>query len=434
MGMYKKVISGVYSLKSFLVHGRFVTAQWDFNHHVVPPLSSSSTYRLDSAERAAKGFELFGAGDDTFEKPPIYIYERLDEPTRSMLEDRIACAEGGEIGVCFATGMAAVAGALGICLSVGDELISHHAVYGCTYSLMTNWLAQRMGIRVKFLDLVDPGSLARAITAKTRVVYFETPVNPTMELVDIDEACRTVAEANRSRPEAQRIKVVVDNTFATPFGQRPLEFGADMTVNSLTKNICGFGTDVGGAVVTRKQYQGALLLYRKDFGGVMPSKSAWPILVYGLPSLGLRLQQESRSAFEIARFLEAHPQVARVAYPGLESFPQHALARRQMVDFDGNFVPGNMIYFVLKGSASSAGRKASKMVNSIAKNAYTITLAVSLGQIRTLIEKPASMTHAVVPEKAKATGHIDPGGIRLSVGIEETVDIIKDLNNALNSL
>ena len=433
MGMYKKVISGVYSLKSFLVHGRFVTAKWDFDHHVVPPLSSSSTYRLDSAERAAEGFQSFGAGDDTFEKPPIYIYERLDEPTRSMLEDRLACAEGGEIGVCFSTGMAAIAGALGVGLSTGDELISHQVVYGCTFSLMTNWLAQRLGIRVKFLDLSKPESLAKAITAKTRVIYFETPVNPTLELIDIDEVCRAAAEANRGRPEEKKIKVVVDNTFATPFGQRPLEFGADMVIESLTKNICGFGTDVGGVVVTRRQLQGALLLYRKDFGGVMTSKSAWPILVYGLPSLSIRLQQESRSALEIARFLEAHPKVARVVYPGLESFPQGALARKQMTDYDGTFVPGNMIYFVLKGSATAAGRKASKMVNFIAENAYTITLAVSLGQIRTLIEKPSSMTHAVVPEKAKAMGHIDPGGIRLSVGIEETVDIIKDLNNALNA-
>jgi cystathionine beta-lyase/cystathionine gamma-synthase len=350
-----------------------------------------------------------------------------------MLEDRLACAEGGEIGVCFSTGMAAIAGALGVGLSTGDELISHQVVYGCTFSLMTNWLAQRLGIRVKFLDLSKPESLAKAITAKTRVIYFETPVNPTLELIDIDEVCRAAAEANRGRPEEKKIKVVVDNTFATPFGQRPLEFGADMVIESLTKNICGFGTDVGGVVVTRRQLQGALLLYRKDFGGVMTSKSAWPILVYGLPSLSIRLQQESRSALEIARFLEAHPKVARVVYPGLESFPQGALARKQMTDYDGTFVPGNMIYFVLKGSATAAGRKASKMVNFIAENAYTITLAVSLGQIRTLIEKPSSMTHAVVPEKAKAMGHIDPGGIRLSVGIEETVDIIKDLNNALNA-
>jgi methionine-gamma-lyase len=434
MGMYKKVISGVYSLRSFLVHGRFMTAKWDFDHHVVPPLSSTTSYRLSSAKRGAQGFASYGAGDDTFEKPPIYIYERLDEPTRSMLEDRLACAEGGEIGICFSTGMAAVSAALCVCAAQGDEILAHHMLYGCTYSLLTNWLSARQGIRVKMLDFGSPGALARAIKDRTRVIYFETPVNPTMELVDIEEVCQVAREANRRRPEDKKIRVVVDNTFATPFGQRPLELGADMVVQSLTKNICGFGTDMGGAIITRRQFQGILLLYRKDFGAILSSKSAWPILVYGLPSLGIRLQQESRSALEIAKFLEAHPKVARVSYPGLESFPQLALARRQMVDYEGNFVPGNLVYFSLKGSPAAAGRKAEKMVDYIANNAYTITLAVSLGQIRTLIENPSSMTHAVVPAEVKAAGHIDPGGIRLSVGIEETVDILKDLNNALNAV
>ncbi len=434
MGMYKKVKSGVYSLTSFLVHGRFKTAQWDFDHHVVPPLSSTSTFRLSSAKRATKGFQVFAEGDKSFEKPPIYIYERLDEPTRSMLEDRLACAEGGEIGVCFASGMAAVAGALGVSVEAGQEIVSHHAVYGCTYSLFTNWLSKRNRIRTKFVDLVKPSNLARAITSKTRVVYFETPVNPTMELIDISEMCRIVADANESRGEEDRIRIIVDNTFATPCCQRPLDFGVDMVVASLTKGLCGFGTDVGGVVVTRREFQGPLLLYRKDFGGVLSPKSAWNILVYGLPSLSVRIKKSSESALEIARFLENHPKVKSVAYPGLESFPQADLATRQMRDFEGNAAPGNMVYFVVKGTANSSGKRAEKMVDHVANHAYTITLAVSLGQIRTLIERPASMTHAVIPEAAQAAGHIEPGGIRLSVGIEEARDIIKDLNNALNAV
>ncbi|MHC5039764.1 MAG: trans-sulfuration enzyme family protein [Planctomycetota bacterium] len=434
MGMYKKVKSGVYALTSFLVHGRFKTAHWDFDHHVVPPLSSTSTYRLASAKRGAKGFEMFGRADKSFEKPSIYIYERLDEPTRSMLEDRLACAEGGEIGVCFSTGMAAVAAALGVCLKAGEQVICHKALYGCTYSLLTNWMADRGRIRVKFIDMVNLRTLPKAISAKTRVVYFETPVNPNMEMIDISEVCRIVADVNESRSEEDRIHVIVDNTFATPFCQRPLDFGVDMVLASLTKNICGFGTDMGGVVVTRREFQGPLLLYRKDFGAILSSKSAWPILVYGLPSLGLRLKQETESAFEIAQFLAEHPKVARVNYPGLPDFPHRDLARRQLVDYEGNFMPGNMVYFVLKGSTAASEKRAEKLVDSIARNAYTITLAVSLGQIRTLIEKPASMTHAAVPEEVKRMGNIDPGGIRLSVGIEETADIIKDLNNALNAV
>jgi cystathionine beta-lyase/cystathionine gamma-synthase len=432
--MYKKVKSGVYALTSFLVHGRFKTAQWDFDHHVVPPLSSSSTYRLSSGKRAAKGFEIFACGDKDFEKPPIYIYERLDEPTRAMLEDRLAIAEAGEIGVCFTTGMAAIAAALGVCLQSGDEVVSHNAVYGCTYSLLTNWFSQRYRIRVKYVNLVSRKNLARAITKKTRVVYFETPVNPNLELIDMSEVARIVADENESREEDDRIRIIVDNTFATPFGQRPLDFGADMVVESLTKSICGFGTDMGGVVVARKEYEGSLLLYRKDFGASLPSKSAWPILVYGLPSLGLRLKKETESAWEIAKFLETHQRVGRVSYPGLESFPQRELARKQMRDFEGNFTPGNLIYFVLKGKPAAAQKKAEKLMDTIANQAYTITLAVSLGQIRTLIEQPTSMTHAAVPQEAQACGNIDRGGIRLSVGIEETADIIKDLNNALNTV
>jgi cystathionine beta-lyase/cystathionine gamma-synthase len=430
--MYKKVKSGVYALTSFLVHGRFKTAHWDFDHHVVPPLSSSSTFRLSSGKRGAQGFETFACGEKDFEKPPIYIYERLDEPTRAMLEDRLACAAGADIGVCFSTGMAAVAAALGICVRSGEEIVSHTALYGCTYSMLQNWLADRFRIRVKFIDLVDLSRLEKAITKKTRVVYFETPVNPNLEMIDMSEISRIVADANESRGEEERIRIIVDNTFATPFCQRPLEFGADMVLESLTKSVGGFGTDMGGVVVTRKEFEGPLLLYRKDFGANLSPKAAWPILVYGLPSLGLRLKKETASAREIARFLETHRQVARVAYPGLESFPHRDLAHKQMRDFEGSFAPGNLIYFVLKGSPAAAGRRAEKFLDAIANNAYTITLAVSLGQIRTLVEQPASMTHAAVPEEAQASGNIDAGGIRISVGIEEAADIIKDLNSALN--
>jgi len=432
--MYKKVKSGIYSLKSFLVHGRYKTERWDYDHHVVPPLSSSSTFSLTSAKRGAKGFQEFALpGGKDFEKPPIYIYERLDEPTRNMLEDRIAIAEGGEIGVCFTSGMAAITASLGILVKAGDEIIAHPTIYGCTYSLLTYWLS-RFRVKTKFVDLRNPDRLAKAIGKKTRAILFETPVNPTVELIDIEAVCDQVALANARRSDEEQIRVVVDNTFATPFCQRPIEFGVDIVAHSLTKSLCGFGTDMGGAVVTRQEFEGDLLMFRKDFGAPLSSKNAWPILVYGIPSLALRLQREMESAMELAAHLETHPMVERVIFPGLDSHPQAELARRQMLDFDGNFAPGNLVYFYFKGGDKKGANRAVKFVDHLANNAYTLTLAVSLGQIRTLVELPGMMTHAPLPEDAQKKAGIHPGSVRISVGIEEVSDIKKDLDAAFKSL
>jgi cystathionine beta-lyase/cystathionine gamma-synthase len=363
-----------YSPHSYLVHGKYLTSKWDFEHHVVPPITSSSTYRLETAERGEAGF--CGYSDPKgreHRRAEIFIYDRLDEPTRAMLEERLAFVEGGGACVTYASGMAAMAAAIGTTVKAGDEILAHHALYGCTYSLLTNWMP-RQGVKVRYLDLTRPAMLAKAIGRRTRAVVYETPVNPTLELIDIE----AVSAACRKR----KVVSIVDNTFATPFCQRPLKLGADVVVHSLTKNICGFGTDMGGAVISSRERESSLLLYRKDFGGVLSPKNAWPILVYGLPSLELRLRKEEQNAMEVARFLEGHPKVKRVAYPGLESFRQRELARRQMTDFDGTFAPSNMIYFALHG----ADRAASRMVNYCSRHAYVLTLAVSLGQIRTLIE------------------------------------------------
>jgi cystathionine beta-lyase/cystathionine gamma-synthase len=419
------------SMRSFLVHGRPRTGLWDFSHHVVPPISSSSTFRLESAERGASGFCGFAEpATHDFHKTPIYIYERLDEPTRAMLEDCLAEAEGGSMGIAFATGMGAIAAAVGVLVRQGDEVIAHRTLYGCTYSLLTNWMP-RFGVSSKYVDLVKLNELEEAIGPKTRVVYFETPVNPTLDLIDLEAVTRIVKSVNRDRSPDERIHVVVDNTFASPRCQRPLEFGVNLVVHSLTKNLCGFGTDMGGVVVGPRSYESDLLLFRKDFGATLSSKAAWPILVYGLPTLDLRMKREQENARRIAEFLSGHSKVARVVYPGRDDFPQSDLARRQMRDFDGNFAPGNMLYFVLKGEDEEAWRRARALVDHIAKHAYTITLAVSLGQVRTLIEMPSSMTHAVVPEEAQVAGHIDPGGLRLAVGVEEAEDILRDLDEAL---
>ncbi len=432
--MKKKKNNDAYSIKSFLIHGRQKTRAWDYTHHIIPPQSCSTAYRLDTAERGAKGFAgLADPSTSDFRKSRVYVYERMDEPARSMLEDQLAYVEGGEIALCFASGMAAIAAAVGINTKSGDKIIAHHTLYGCTYSLFTNWLP-RFQIQPTFIDMKDRNLLKKTISPMTKVIYFETPVNPTLEQIDIRAICQVVKSVNRRRKAKEKILVIMDNTFATPFCQRPLSLGVDIVVNSLTKNIGGFGTDIGGVVVAPKKYKSDLFLFRKDFGGVMPAKSAWPILVYGLSSLDLRARKQQATAIKIAEFLEKHKKVKYVRYPGLRSFPQRQLAMKQMRDFDGNFAPGIMIYFVLKGSREQAFKSGKKLVNTIAKKAYALTLAVSLGQIRTLIEMPSSMTHSMVPEESKAEGEVDPGGIRLAIGLEEPEDIIKDLSMALSHI
>ncbi|MCC6741356.1 MAG: PLP-dependent transferase [Planctomycetia bacterium] len=411
-----------YGMETFLVHGRHHTKKWDYTHHLVPPISSSAAYRLGSAERGALGFESFAhEGLEPSKASPIYIYDRLDEPVRGMLEESLAEAERGEFCAAFATGMAAVSGALGVLLQVGDEIVCHRTLYGCSWSLFRNWYP-RLGIKVVIADLTKPGALAKAMTPKTRAVYFESPANPTMELIDIGAvraACEAAARKGRPRPQ-----IVIDNTFATPFCQRPLTLGADMVVHSLTKNLGGFGTDMGGAVVTRKEYSSQILLYRKDFGGVLAPKSAWPIFVYGFPTLPLRMKQQQESARRVADFLERHPKVRRVAYPGLPSFPQYELARQQMTDYSGAFAPGSMLYFTVKGDANH-------ILNYVARQAYAVTLAVSLGQTRTLIESPTQMTHATLSHEDQGSCGLEGEGLRLSLGLESVNDILSDLERAL---
>ena len=202
----------------------------------------------------------------------------------------------------------------------------------------------------------DERSFKAAINNRTRVIYFETPVNPTLDLIDIALVRRWMDEARNGGEEKDRPLMIVDNTFATPFCRRPLELGADFVVHSLTKDIGGFGTDMGGAVIGPLKYHAPLLMYRKDFGGVLSSKSAWSILVYGLPTLATRMVNQQKCANRVAQFLERHPKVAFVHYPGLETFPQYQLARRQMTSYDGKFAPGSMVYFVLKGEEKAAPR------------------------------------------------------------------------------
>ncbi len=408
-----------------LVHGPRHSAKWDFSHHVTPPLSSSTTYRLDSARRGARGFSEFGRHVKDTGEAPVYIYDRLDEPTRSILEGELADIEGGEACVTFASGMAAISAALTSALVTGDEVIAHPVLYGCTHSLFTHWYP-RLGLEVARIDMNDVAALRAHITPRTRFLYFESPTNPTLELIDIAALRALADEVNATRTPERRLLVCIDNTFATPFGQRPLEHGADLVLHSLTKNLGGFGTELGGAVICPKALLPGLLLYRKDFGGILASKAAWAILVYGLPTLALRLKRQQYSALKVAGWLEQEARVSRVVYPGLDSFPQKQLARRQMIDFDGDFAPGNMIFVELDPHRVEA----EDFVDEIAANAYSITLAVSLGHTKTLIEMPASMTHSSYTG-GEASG---PRSIRLSIGLESPGDIIRDLEAALDAV
>lgn len=416
--------SSNYKPTTRLVHGPEHSAKWDFSHHVTPPLSSSTTYRLDSAERGARGFTEFGRKVHDEGEPPVYIYDRLDEPTRSILEGELCDAEGGQACVTFASGMAAISGAMGSILVPGDEVIAHPVVYGCTHSLLVNWYP-KLGFGVNRVDLNDIDALRATVTDKTRILYLETPANPTLELIDLAALRALTDEVNADRPADRQLLIFVDNTFATPFCQRPLEHGAHVVLHSLTKNIGGFGTEIGGAVIAPEWMLASLLLYRKDFGGILASKSAWAIMVYGLPTLPLRLKRQQYSADIVARWLESLDGIDQVAYPGLESFPQRELAERQMRDFDGDFAPGNMIYFTIEDATLDTGA----FLDHIAKHAYSVTLAVSLGHTKTLIESPANMTHSSYSDGSAGSST----GVRLSIGLESPGDILHDLEAAFQA-
>ncbi|MGE5352238.1 MAG: trans-sulfuration enzyme family protein [Acidobacteriota bacterium] len=421
-----------YSMDTHLIYGKNITTKWDYSHHVVSPISSSTTFRLDSVERGAQGFISFANTPSMREdETPIYIYDRLGEPNKDILEENLAYVEKGETAVTFATGMGAISGILGVLTRSGDEIIAHKTLYGCTISLLDNWYP-RYNIKVTYTDLTNPQNLEKIISSATKVIYFESPANPNLVIIDIEKIAEIVKEVNKDRSEANQIKIVVDNTFSTPYCQRPLDFGADFVVHSLTKGIGGFGTDMGGVVIGKKAYRDMLLLYRKDFGGVLNTKSAWAILTYGLPSLAVRQRQQIRSAQRIAEYLSRHPKVEFVNYPGLPEFRFYELAQKQMVDFNGNFAPGSLIYFVLKGATPEESREnGRRYMNYVADHAYTMTLAVSLGHTRTLIEHPASMTHSVVPADKLFEKGIDPGGIRLAIGLENTDDLLTDLEECL---
>ncbi len=368
-----------------------------------PPLYLSSTYTFPTV---ADGMARF-AGEQ-----PGYVYSRVGNPTTHLLEERLANLEGGEAALVTASGQGATTSLLWTLLAPGNELIADKTLYGCTFAFFHHGL-ERFGVQVRHLDLTDPANLAAAISPQTKMVFFETPANPNMRLVDI-AAIAAIARGHGAL-------TVVDNTYCTPYLQRPLELGADFVVHSATKYLGGHGDLLAGAIVGPKaaldevRYVGI-----KDMtGAVLSSQDAFLIL-RGLKTLALRMDRHSLNAIQVANFLEAHPAVAVVHYPGLASFPQRDLACRQMGQ------PGGMVAFELKGGFE-AGRRFMDALR-------LFTRAVSLGDAESLAQHPASMTHAVYSLEERAAHFISEGLVRLSVGLEDGRDLLADLEQALAGL
>lgn len=363
------------------------------------PLHMSTTYMFPDVDAGAAAF----SGERQ-----AFIYTRLGNPTEAALERRVAALEEGEAALATASGMAAVSSAVLPLLGQGDHLVSITSVYSGTFTLFTQKLP-KLGVEVTMVDGAEVGNIERALRPDTRAIYIETPGNPTLKLVDI----AAVAELGR----ASGITTLIDNTFATPCGQQPLKMGIDVVVHSATKYMCGHGDAIGGIIVGRADY---LRRVRKealdDFGGIISPFNAWLIL-RGIETLPLRFARHCDNAMKVAAFLEAHPKVEWVLYPGLASHPQHELARRQMQQY------GAMVCFEVKGGVESGAR----LMNAV----RLCTLAVSLGDTLSLITHPASMTHAKVPRDRRLEAGITDGLVRLSVGLEDAEDIIADLEQGL---
>ncbi|WP_372084881.1 methionine gamma-lyase [Tistrella mobilis] len=367
---------------------------------LTPPLHLTSTFVFETAEA---GGEMFAG------TRPGHVYSRISNPTLDLLERRMADLEGAEAGLALASGMGAITATLWTLVSPGDEVIVDRTLYGCTFAFMRHGLA-RFGVTITHVDLTDPENLAAAIGPRTRVVYFETPANPNMRLVDI----RRVSEIAR----AAGAVTVVDNTYATPRLTRPIELGADLVVHSATKYLGGHGDLVAGLVVGDAETIGRIRLEGlKDMTGAVMAPFNAMLILRGLKTLSLRMERHSASALAVAQMLNTHPAVASVWYPGLADFPQHDLARRQMA------LPGGMIAFELTGGLA-AGRETMNRLGLIGR-------AVSLGDAESLIQHPASMTHSTYTPEERAAYGISDGLIRLSVGLEDPEDLLEDLEQAL---
>ncbi|TKY92236.1 MAG: PLP-dependent transferase [Candidatus Methanomarinus sp.] len=367
------------------------------------PIYQTSTFVFDNAQQGAARF----AGEEEG-----YTYARVppNTPTHEVFVKKIAALEGGETGQTFSSGMAAITAVALSQLKQGDHLLSTNVVYGGTYGLFSSILT-RFGIEVSFVDTSDLEEVKKNLKKNTRIIFLETPANPTMIVSDIEE----IGKLSRDIGALS----VVDSTFATPCFQRPLQLGADVVVHSCTKYIGGHADLLGGVVVGKKDFIESMKSVVNCTGGIMGPHEAW-LCIRGLKTLHVRMEKHASNAMKVAEFLESHPKIGWVRYPRLASHPQYDIAKKQMTGF------GGMISFGIKGKME-AGQK---LMNGV----ELCSLAVSLGSVDTLIQHPASMTHANVPAEVKTMTGITDDLVRISVGIEDPDDIIADLDQALANL
>ena len=368
------------------------------------PIYQTSTFIFDSAEQGGRRFALEEAG---------YIYTRLGNPTTTVLENKIAVLEEGEAGVAMSSGMGAISSTLWTVLKAGDHIVTDKTLYGCTFALMNQGLT-RFGVEVTFVDTSNLDEVKNAMKKNTRVVYLETPANPNLKIVDL-EALSKIAHTNPNT------LVIVDNTFATPYMQKPLKLGADIVVHSVTKYINGHGDVIAGLVVTNKELADQIrFVGLKDMTGAVLGPQDAYYIIRGMKTFEIRMERHCANAKKVVEFLNKHPKIEKVYYPGLETHPGYEIAKKQMKDF------GAMISFELKG-----GFEAGK---TLLNNLKLCSLAVSLGDTETLIQHPASMTHSPYTKEEREAAGITDGLVRLSVGLENVEDIIADLEQGLEKI
>lgn len=390
----------------------FATRQIHTGHIHMPginplatPIFQTSTFEFDSTEQGAKRFSGEEQG---------YIYTRLGNPNSNQIGEKLAALEGAELGMAMSSGIGAITTVLWTTLRAGDHLLADDALYGCTYSFFMHGLT-RYGVEVTLADFSNIENVKRELKANTKAVYFESPTNPNLKLIDI-EAVASITHAHN--PE---IKVIVDNTFCTPFLQRPVELGADVVIHSATKYLNGHGDVIAGMAAGKADFITECTMFGlKDMTGAVIGPFEAYLISRGMKTLDIRMEKHCKNAMAIAKYLESNSKVKRVIYPGLESHPQHELAKKQMHGF------GGMVSFELNASREDSA----KFINSL----DLCTLAVSLGDAETLIEHPATMTHSTYTPEALAEANISESLIRLSAGLEEAEDIIHDLEEGLKRI
>lgn len=389
------------ALSTTAVHGDELRA---FKGPVVTPIYQTSTYRFASSADAVR----YAKGD-----PSVYVYTRYHNPTTGAVEKKIAAMYGCEGAMLFSSGMAAITTAVLSLCAQGDEIVSTPALYGGTYRFFRDALPD-YGVAVRYVDPSALDDLAYLITPRTRLVYFETPTNPTLSLVDIAGLVRRVRQ--REREFGRPITVMLDNTFATVLNQDPFRFGVDLAVESSTKYLGGHADLMGGVLSGPKALLARARERAKHFGGC-PDPFASFLLERSLKTFELRVRRQTSSALALARALERHPKVLRALHPGLRSHPQHALARRQMTGF------GAVTTIEVRGGAKGAARVCDAL--RVAVN------AMSLGGVETLVSIPVYSSH-IKMKPAELAGHgVTPGMIRISVGVEDPADLIADFRQAL---